>query len=510
MKEQMNVLQKRNSAITEIDHSSVSEEMFRESNGAPALSLIDIPERRAQISESALKELMNLSTDIITVLNEDGTILFKSPSIERILGYERNELNGLNAFSFVHKDDVAAVMDAFADGINSPGKAIFAPFRFRHANGNYVYLEAAGTKFTEKPGSTHIVVNSRDITKRVEDEIKLNRLTAAVEQSSNTIVITDIDGHIQYVNKKFEELTGYSKDEVIGGKPNLLKSGETSEEVYKDLWTTILTGRVWEGEFRNLKKSGEMYWERIKITPVVDCNDRITNFIAMKDDISLEKEKDSRLEHSLREKEMMLKEIHHRVKNNLQIVISLLNLQASSAGDSKLKSQLTISQNRVRSMALIHQMLYRSCDLSKIDIEEYLLSIAGQLLSTYDDKKDKVRIKIEAKDIHFSIETAVPFGLLINELLTNSLKHAFPGGRKGNIEISLSETGKEKYELSYFEDGVGIPLTLVNGHVLSFGMQLIDMLVSQLDGSISRLPSEGTAYSIKFRGSNYQTRFQYS
>ncbi|MBL8017312.1 MAG: PAS domain S-box protein, partial [Ignavibacteria bacterium] len=317
----MNVLQKRNSAITEIDHSSVSEEMFRESNGAPALSLIDIPERRAQISESALKELMNLSTDIITVLNEDGTILFESPSIERILGYERNELNGLNAFSFVHKDDVAAVMDAFADGINSPGKAIFAPFRFRHANGNYVYLEAAGTKFTEKPGSTHIVVNSRDITKRVEDEIKLNRLTAAVEQSSNTIVITDIDGHIQYVNKKFEELTGYSKDEVIGGKPNLLKSGETSEEVYKDLWTTILTGRVWEGEFRNLKKSGEMYWERIKITPVVDSNDRITNFIAMKDDISLEKEKDSRLEHSLREKEMMLKEIHHRVKNNLQIVI---------------------------------------------------------------------------------------------------------------------------------------------------------------------------------------------
>ncbi len=510
MKELMNIIQKKNSVVTEVDSVARISEKNRENYGVSGMSLIDIPEKHHHISESALKELLNLSTDIITVLNEDGTIIYESPSIERILGYTGNELVGKNAFSFVHKDDIASVKAAFMDGINSPGKAIFAPFRFRRSDGKYVYLESAGTKFSEAPGRINIVINSRDITKRVEDEIKIKRLTAAVEQSSNTIVITDIDGRIQYVNKKFEELTGYTKEEVIGGSPNLLKSGETSEEVYKDLWTAILTGNVWQGEFKNRKKSGETYWERIKITPVVDDNDRITNFIAMKDDITLEKEKDSRLEHSLREKEMMLKEIHHRVKNNLQIVISLLNLQATSAGDARLKSQLTISQNRVRSMALIHQMLYRSCDLSNIDIEDYLLSIAGQLLSSYDEQKDKVQIRIDAKDIHFSIETAVPFGLLINELLTNSLKHGFPDNRKGNIGISLSETNKDEYELNYLEDGVGIPLTLVNGHVLSFGMQLIDMLVSQLDGSISRIPSEGTAFRIKFRGSNYQTRFKYS
>jgi len=155
-------------------------------------------------------------------------------------------------------------------------------------------------------------------------------------------------------------------------------------------------------------------------------------------------------------------------------------------------------------------MLYRSCDLSKIDMEDYLFSIAGQLLATYDEQKDKVRMKFDAKNIHFSIETAVPFGLLINELITNSLKHGFPGERKGNIEITLTETAKEEFELNYSEDGVGIPLTLVNGHVLSFGMQLIDMLVSQLDGTITRIASEGTTYRIKFRGSNYQTRFQYA
>lgn len=506
----MNTLLKKNTAITEFRRVDRDVEFLKEAGEPAKLSLFKNPAVPGVLSENAMKELLNLSTDIITVLNEDGTILYESPSIERILGYTRNELVGQNAFSFVHKDDVSQVKAPFVNGISSLGKAIFGPYRFRKANGEYIYLESAGTVFIENNGLTNIVINSRDITQRVNDEFKIKRLSAAVEQSSNTIVITDIDGHIQYVNRKFEELTGYTKEEVIGGRPNILKSGETSDEVYKDLWATILTGKVWEGEFKNRKKSGETYWERIKITPVVDDNDRITNFIAMKDDISLEKEKDSRLEHSLREKEMMLKEIHHRVKNNLQIVISLLNLQANSAGDNKLKSQLTISQNRVRSMALIHQMLYRSCDLSRIEIEEYLRSIAGQLLSTYDDQKDKVRIRIDAKDIHFSIETAVPFGLLINELITNSLKHGFPGGRKGNIEISLAETGKEEYELHYYEDGVGIPLTLVNGHVLSFGMQLIDMLVSQLDGTIKHIDSEGSTYKIKFRGSNYQTRFQYS
>ncbi len=509
MKELMNIALKKNIASDYSDHS--------QRNGyepeIPLCGNLSLIENRPQIgviSDNALREIINLSTDIITVLDDKGTILYESPSIEKVIGYGPNELVGKNAFSFVHKDDAAFVIESFRDGVASPGTAVFAPYRFRKPDGDYVYLESAGTKFTEGPHATHIVVNSRDVTARVENEKKIHRLTAAVEQSSNTIVITDIDGKIQYVIKNFEKLTGYTKEEALAGSPVLLKSGTTSDGIYRELWTTILTGNVWEGEIENKKKNGELYWERIKITPVVDENDEITNFIAMKDDITLEKEKDAKLEHNLKEKELMLKEIHHRVKNNLQIVISLLNLQASSAGDGKLKSQLTISQNRVRSMALIHQMLYRSCDLSKIDMEDYLFSIAGQLLATYDEQKDKVRMKFDAKNIHFSIETAVPFGLLVNELITNSLKHGFPGERKGNIEITLTETAKEEFELNYSEDGVGIPLTLVNGHVLSFGMQLIDMLVSQLDGTITRVASEGTTYRIKFRGSNYQTRFQYS
>ena len=203
----------------------------------------------------------------------------------------------------------------------------------------------------------------------------------------------------------------------------------------------------------------------------------------------------------------MLKEIHHRVKNNLQIVISLLNLQSNSVDDLKLKNQLQISQNRVRSMALIHQLLYRSADLSGINMGEYLLSLSSQLLASYTDMRDFVSVKINANDILFSIETAVPFGLMVNELMTNSMKHGFPNGRKGHIEITLKKTGTDTFELNYFDNGIGIPITVVNGHALSFGMYLIEMLVSQLEGNIVLVPSKGANYKINFRGSNYQSRF---
>lgn len=461
------------------------------------------------ITDEVIKTLLNLSADIITVLNEDGTILYESDSISSILGYEKEELIGKNAFTYVHKDDVTRVYNDFQKGITNKGKTIISSFRFRRSNGEYVYLESSGAKYGDKTNDKLVII-SRDITSRINTEKNLNRLSTAVEQSSSIVVITDIDGKIEYVNKKFSELTGYCREEAVGGKTSILKSEETNDDVYRDLWTTILTGKVWQGVLKNRKKCGEYYWERIKISPVVDENDRITNFIALKDDITKEKKINEKLSQSLKEKELMLKEIHHRVKNNLQIVISLLNLQSASVDDVKLKNQLTISQNRVRSMALIHQHLYRSGDLSRIDMDEYILSLSSQLLSAFADHKDSMKITVDAKDIFFSIETAVPFGLLINELITNSLKHGFPGGKNGKIHIKLILLEDYHYELYYCDSGIGMPFNIVNGHVVGFGMQLIDMLVSQLEGKIEHVPSKGTKYKIYFRGNNYQTRFQLS
>lgn len=459
------------------------------------------------LTNDNLRTMLKYSNDIITILDDKGTILFESPSIEKILGYTQEELIGRNAFEFIHKEDCKEVFGFFKEGLKIPERSTTIEYRFRKKDGSYVYLESAGIAVDDNPYMNGIVVNSKDVTEKRKNEVIIKKLTAAIEQSSNTIVITDVDGKIEYVNKKFEDLTGYSKDEVKGFSPSILQSGETTDSEYRKMWTAILTGNPWQGNVLNRKKNGTLYWENMKITPVVDQTDKITNFIAIKDDVTEDMMNDEQLKKALKEKDIMLKEIHHRVKNNLQIVISLLNLQASSVDDSKLKSQLTISQNRVRSMALIHQLLYRSNDLSSIGIEDYLYSISGQLLSAYGDLKDRITVKICASDIYFNIENAVPFGLLINELITNSLKHGFTGGTKGTINIKLTRNENGSYTLKYSDNGVGIPLTIVNGHVTGFGMYLVETLVNQLEGSIVHLHSKGTSYEVVFQGSNYQSRF---
>jgi PAS domain S-box-containing protein len=460
-----------------------------------------------KLRENYFKTLIQYSTDIITLIDKSGNILFESPSVKNILGYTPEELVGKNAFDLVHKEDLPAVYKAFKMGLNILGKPITVSFRFRKKDGSYVYLESIGTNYTHLSYINGIIVNSRDVTKRKLIENDVKRLSHAVEQSSNTVVITDINGNIEYVNKKFVDLTGYTKEEAIGKNPSLLKSGETNKNEYYNLWETILTGKTWEGEFKNKKKNGEFYWETVKITPVIDANDKIINFIAIKHDITVKKQQEEELKKNLEEKELMLREIHHRVKNNLQIVNSLLNLQQSSVDDPALKAQLKISQNRVKSMALIHQLLYKSNELTKIDMEDYLMGLASFMLASYGELKDRLNIIVKCKDIFFSIETAVPFGLLVNELITNSLKHGFPDLRSGNIEVSLSAEDGGTYVLEYNDNGIGMPLSVVNGHVMTFGMYLIDTLVTQLDGVLELNSDNGTAYKIRFKGSNYQSRF---
>ena len=457
------------------------------------------------LSKETLSSLFKYSNDIITVLDEQGTILYESSSIENILGYKQNELVGKISFEYIHKEDVQKVMESIQRGLAKTGSHITIEYRYLKADGTYTWLESVGTYILQIPG---IVVNSKDISEKKQTQKNIERLTAAVEQSSNTVIITDINGIIEYVNNKFVELTGFGKEEAFGKTSSLIQSGETSAEVYKDMWSSILTGNVWEGELKNKKKNGALYWEKIKITPVVDEHDRIVNFIAVKDDITEKKMNDELLKKNLKDKEIMLREIHHRVKNNLQIVTSLLNLQASSVDEPKLKEQLKISQNRVRSMALIHQLLYRSADLSRINMEEYMYGITSQLLSVYSEIKDRVRIKCVSRDIDFTIETAVPYGLLVNELITNSIKHGFPKGRKGVIKIELLHNGENDYELIYNDNGIGIPFTVVNGHVHGFGLYLIETLVSQLDGEINHVKGEGTTYIIKFKGSNDKNSFR--
>ena len=208
---------------------------------------------------------------------------------------------------------------------------------------------------------------------------------------------------------------------------------------------------------------------------------------------------EDKVKSSLREKVLMLKEIHHRIKNNLQVVMSLLNLQIHHLDDARARSLFRENQFRIKSMALIHERLYQSNDLSHVDFKEYISKLAVDLFRAYRIDVETIRLTVRADDITLGIDTSVPCGLIINELLLNSLKHAFPKGRKGNVSVTLERTGRENLLLTVADDGIGLPRNFQVKNSKSLGFNLVVALTDQLHGALRVQQDRGTRIEISFR-----------
>ena len=208
------------------------------------------------------------------------------------------------------------------------------------------------------------------------------------------------------------------------------------------------------------------------------------------------KQTEEGLKSSINDKDILLKETHHRVKNNMQVIHSLLNLQTHYAKNEEAVSVLKESQNRVKSMGIIHEKLYKSSDRSKIDFSDYVKSLTSDLLESYD-VSDKILPVIEIDDIKFNMETAVLCGLIINELISNSLKHAFPNNETGEVRVSLKLIGN-RYQLIVSDNGIGFPEELDFKNTESLGLQLVNNITGQLDGEIDLDRSAGTKVTISF------------
>ncbi|HJZ11784.1 MAG TPA: sensor histidine kinase, partial [Acidobacteriota bacterium] len=207
-------------------------------------------------------------------------------------------------------------------------------------------------------------------------------------------------------------------------------------------------------------------------------------------------ERTAELRASLNEKEVLLKEIHHRVKNNLQVISSLLNLQKSKTKNPDVWNTLNDSQNRVRSMALIHEKLYETKDLARVDFGKYINDLAAALLGSYGVATDRVKLHIRS-DVHLDIDTAIPCGLIVNELISNALKYAFPDAGNGEITIDFTKD-QSNYSLTVQDNGVGFPKDRDFRTVDSLGMRLVNTLTRQLEGSIDMENASGTTFRIFF------------
>lgn len=302
-----------------------------------------------------------------------------------------------------------------------------------------------------KKGATDYVLKNRlsklvPTIKRAIEEVKEkkrrhlaeNRFGNLIEAARDVIFTISSTGRIISLNKAFEAIIGLNRKEWIGKDYSWLIHPEDRSKAIEKFRYSI-QGKASESyELRFLSVSGEYLVGEILTTPILLDNGEV-EILGIVRDVTERKKKDELIKRSLKEKEILLKEIHHRVKNNLQIISSLLKMQSQDFGNEEIKEIFRETQNRVMSMSFIHQSFYQSGDLSAVDFDKYVGKLVNNLLNIYDTDPHKVKFEIDTKNINLGVDSAIPCGLMINEIISNSLKYAFPGGKEGIIKLSLCE-----------------------------------------------------------------------
>lgn len=349
---------------------------------------------------------------------------------------------------------------------------------------------------TPVEGAAH-PVRATNHGKAFADDDSLFR--CVVEASPSAMVLVNDAGRIEMVNVQAERVFGYARAEMIGQPVEILvpdqfrgqHPGLRQSFVADPQARPMGTGR----DLFARRKDGSEFPVEIGLNPIqIEDGTMVLSVIV---DISDRKQKERSIELALQEKDVLLGEIHHRVKNNLQVVHSLLDLQSAQITDPMVLGMLRDSQNRIRSMALIHQTLYQSKAFAKVDFGTFLDSFAPILVSSYAIGTAKIDLLIEAAGILLPVSSAIPCGLIVNELISNALKHAFPDQRSGRIFVDLRTDGAFLL-LTVGDDGIGLPDDLDIRTTSSLGLQLVTLLTDQLRGTLTITRSNPTSFAIRF------------
>jgi PAS domain S-box-containing protein len=325
---------------------------------------------------------------------------------------------------------------------------------------------------------------------------RLYRMHAHALMSINdSVFITDPDDTIIFVNRAFSQTYGYEPDEIVGRPGSVLWGGDLDPGSWPALDPDDDVG--WSGEIVHRRKDGRQLPVSLTRSVVRNESGDGVAVVGVARDITARKRTEEQLKASLKEKEVLLKEIHHRVKNNLQVVSSLLNLQSGTLTDEHTVDALRDSQNRVKSMALIHERLYQSTALTRIDFGEYVRNLVSHIKGSFRGVGD-IEVLVDVEDLLFDVDVAIPCGLIVNELVSNSIKHAFAPGEAGTITIRLRREGEDRLALTVGDDGKGFPEELDVAEAQSLGLQLVSMLTQQLRGELSRESGPGSSVKVSF------------
>lgn len=489
-------------------------QVLKDAAGKPCQQIaqvVDITEKKT--AEYNLKQTQARLTAIlnnlpnVTIYEFGENVTFISENIVDILGYpseafvERSTL-----FSeLMLPEDIISYDAKVAEWKRKGGYGVLSnEIRVRNRNNEIVWLEDHMYEVkpdNAKPYYSGIMI---DITaqKKVQEKIRETETRlAAILKNLPKVVVYQSGNNKDFISENISEMIGFNPQEILKEKyffgsvihPEDMQNVKDS----LNLWHQRNDEGILIMEFRMKRKDGTYIWIEDHMFRVNDeTNGSYLSGILI--DVTERKLVEQKLSRSLKEKELLLKEIHHRVKNNLQVVSSLLKLQTGYVKDESALDLLIDSQNRVRSMALVHQKLYQSADFSEINFTEYLTQLSGHLINSFKADPDKINIDISTESLRLGIDHAVPCGLIVNELISNSLKYAFPSGKKGNIKIELQKIDEGKIVLTISDDGVGFPKAVDYRETQSLGLQLVNTLVGQIDGTITMENHVGTTFRITF------------
>jgi PAS domain S-box-containing protein len=480
----------------------------------------DVTERvEAEKRESALAQNYRIVADNTYDweywVDPKGQFVYCSPSCARITGYSAEEfLNDSSLMDrIIHPDDINLYI-AHRKNSGKRGHSEELEFRVLRPDGSICWLGHACQAIFDDSGTfLGMRGSNRDITERKQADAELKnseaRYRAVVENQTEMIARWRLDGTRTFVNEAYCRYFGIPIESAIG--TNFLPYVEQADrQAVSEKIARLTSGQaaLEVDVHRVILPNGQIAWNEWREQPIFDETGTVVVEIqSVGRDITEQVQAETNLRASLDEKEALLRELYHRTKNNMQVIIAMLELQASYVEDPTVTTVFEEMENRIRSMSLVHQKLYQSQNLSSINFKDYISDLASLLLENYRLTHHQVRLQFDMEDVFVLIDTAIPCGLIINELITNAIKHAFPQGREGEIRIKIRLQPSGAINITVADNGVGVPDGFDFHRDGKMGTQIIYALAEhQLRGKVKFSGGHGVTCQIKIRQGYYSPR----